>query len=451
MDGKDAIKYIISNNIEGCIVECGVDSGRMEKIFIEELKNHKQVRDIYMFDTFSGLTEPGVNDYAAENGPQQYNTVELLYNEWKNKQIDNNTNGWCYTPLQQVNDNLKSTGYPSNKLFYIVGDVRKTLNNNNNIPEKIAILRLDTDWYDSSKIELEKLFPNVVEGGIVIFDDYFFWNGQKVATDEYFSEINETYDFVKINNQTAAIFKKKKNVYTDHFSYLQVYNYPNKIRLGNNFDGGYVIANIGDYDFYISAGIGGDESFSSQIFNKFNIQNGVGFQFDIQKLPDNYPRKMTFIKKNISYISDNNLDNLQSYMNQYNNIFLKMDIEGDEFPWLNSVTTDNLNKIKQFVCEFHAINDDTWNNSFSLKLSCFKKLAETHYLVHAHGNNYAPTQNINGYQYPYVIELTYIRKKDLKFELYPNSFPLPLDNLDYPNNNHVHDLNMNFPPFVNKA
>jgi len=103
---------------------------------------------------------------------------------------------------------LNKTNYPSKYLHYIVGDVCETLNNDVNIPKNIAVLRLDTDWYYSSKIELEKLFPNVVKGGVVIFDDYYFWDGQRKATDEYFKELNEDYEFIKVDSQTAAIIKK---------------------------------------------------------------------------------------------------------------------------------------------------------------------------------------------------------------------------------------------------
>ena len=77
------------------------------------------------------------------------------------------------------------------------------------IPEKIAILRLYTDWYESSKYELEQMYDNVVTGGLIIFDDYYHWDGQRRATDEFFLTRNIKYDFVNIgNHKTAAIIKK---------------------------------------------------------------------------------------------------------------------------------------------------------------------------------------------------------------------------------------------------
>jgi len=209
MDGKDCINYIIKNNIDGCLVECGVEYGKMEMIWINELQNNNSTRDIYMFDTFAGLTKPGPNDFACETGPVHvYIDSNSVLKEWENKKINNDINNWCYCSLDKIRNNLNKTNYPSKYLHYIVGDVCETLNNDVNIPKNIAVLRLDTDWYDSSKIELEKLFPNVVKGGVVIFDDYYFWDGQRKATDEYFKELNEDYEFIKVNSQTAAIIKK---------------------------------------------------------------------------------------------------------------------------------------------------------------------------------------------------------------------------------------------------
>jgi hypothetical protein len=230
---------------------------------------------------------------------------------------------------------------------------------------------------------------------------------------------------------------------------FQVYNCETKIRLGNNFDGGYVIAdNIGEYDAYISAGIGGDESFSKDFLNKYNVTNTGAFQLDIEKLPDNFPKKLNFYKRNISDISDNNNANLNFFIQNYNNIFLKMDIEGDEYKWFNSKTSEELSKFKQFAVEFHGINDDSFNYSLKIKKDVFSKLSETHFLIHAHGNNYAGTQLVNKINMPFVVELTYIRK-DCLLNALLNKKILP-SNLDYPNDTNNHeDINLNFYPFVN--
>ena len=209
MDGADAIKYILNNNIDGAIIECGVGCGNFEYIWINELMKQNVVRDIYLYDTFAGLTEPSKYDYTCKNASIYKMNKDEVYNSWKNHKINDKINGWCYTPLEEVKNRLRTTGYPEDKLYYIVGDVMETLKNKSTIPEKIAILRLDTDWYESSKYELEQMYDNVVKGGVIIFDDYYHWDGQRRATDDYFQSINIKYDFVNLGNrQTAAIIKK---------------------------------------------------------------------------------------------------------------------------------------------------------------------------------------------------------------------------------------------------
>ena len=209
MDGANAIKYILSNNIEGSIIECGVYTGDFEYVWIQELMKHNSVRDIYLFDTFRGLVKPSEHDYTCEDAVLFKQNNKELIDEWNSLIIDNKTNKMCYCPLDYVKNRLNNTGYDQTKIHYIVGDVMETLQNKENIPDKIAILRLDTDWYESSKFELEALYNNVVSGGVIIFDDYYHWNGQRKATDEYFRSINETYDFVNIGNgKTSAIIKK---------------------------------------------------------------------------------------------------------------------------------------------------------------------------------------------------------------------------------------------------
>jgi hypothetical protein len=208
MDGADAVNYILQNNIEGCIIECGVESGNFEHIWINELMKNNSVRDIYLFDTFGGLVEPTEYDYTCKDAKLYQMNKDEVYTTWKNNVIDEKVNNWCYTPLDKVKQRLNSTGYPENNLHYVVGDVMETLKDKTTIPEKIAILRLDTDWYESSKYELEQMYDNVVKGGIIIFDDYYHWDGQRRATDDFFKNRNINYNFVNIGNfKTAAIIK----------------------------------------------------------------------------------------------------------------------------------------------------------------------------------------------------------------------------------------------------
>jgi hypothetical protein len=234
--------------------------------------------------------------------------------------------------------------------------------------------------------------------------------------------------------------------------YLYVYNCNNKIRLGNKYDGGYVIAdNIGDYDVYISAGIGEDESFSNNFLNKYNVVNSGAFQYEISKLPHNFPKhKLNFYKRNISDKSDDKNANLRFFINNYNDIFLKMDIEGSEFLWFNSLSINDLKKFKQLVVEFHGITDNSFGHLFETKMNVFKNLFETHYIIHIHGNNFSVPKvvDVNGINVPWIVEITYVRK-DIISEPKLNTTILPIQNLDYPCNSNDIDINLNFKPFVN--
>jgi hypothetical protein len=228
---------------------------------------------------------------------------------------------------------------------------------------------------------------------------------------------------------------------------LQVYNFDNKKRYGSNNDGGYVIAELeGEYDCYISAGISTEESFSRDFIEKHNMNENNSFGFDgtINDYPYHYTNKITFIKKNINNFNDDNNSNLSFLINKYKNIFLKMDIEGGEYPWLLQIDETQLNKFKQIVIEIHGITNDSWNSTYMDKIKCLEKLSKTHYIVHAHGNNYAPVMN----NIPHVIELTYINKNYFTSIPELNTTSLPIINLDFPNNGYNNDIPLNFYPFV---
>jgi hypothetical protein len=227
---------------------------------------------------------------------------------------------------------------------------------------------------------------------------------------------------------------------------FKVYHFDNKIRLGASNDGGYVIAHLDcDYDCYISAGVSNEESFSRDFIHKYDMNeyNCFGFDGTIQSYPYEYTNKISFIRKNINFFNDDNNCNLSYLINKYNNIFLKMDIEGSEYPWLLSLETSELNKFGQIVMELHGITDGTWGCDYRIKMNCIAKISKTHYIVHAHGNNYSEVCN----QFPNVIELTFVHKRFFECEPPLNSLPLPC-HLDHPNNPTINDIDLNFYPFV---
>jgi len=230
---------------------------------------------------------------------------------------------------------------------------------------------------------------------------------------------------------------------------LRVYNFDKKVRCGCKGDGGYVFGEVdGGYDCYISAGIANEESFSRDFINKYDInkENSFGFDGSIQDYPYHFTKNITFLKKNISNRNDDTNSDLSFLTDKYNDIFLKMDIEGGEYPWLSSMNEEKLNKFKQIVIEFHGIANDQWGTKYGDKIKCLEKLNNTHYLIHAHGNNFS--QIINSI--PNVIELTYINKRFFSTLPEFNKQPLPIENLDFRNGGGKPDVNLNFYPFVSE-
>jgi Methyltransferase FkbM domain len=233
--------------------------------------------------------------------------------------------------------------------------------------------------------------------------------------------------------------------------FLQVHHFDKKVRCGNNTDGGYVFGDLDncEYDCYISAGISNEDSFSRDFIDKYNMNeyNSFGFDGTIAGYPYQYTKKISFIKKNIHAVDDDNNSSLGFLINKYNNIFLKMDIEGSEYHWLHSISEEQLKKFKQIVIEFHGITNNGWGSTYASKLSCLEKLSKTHYIIHAHGNNHGPVVN----KIPDVIELTYVNKSYFTEVPKLNTNPLPIPNLDFANNGRFdRDIDLNFPPFVNK-
>ena len=227
---------------------------------------------------------------------------------------------------------------------------------------------------------------------------------------------------------------------------LQVHHFDKKIRCGVNRDGGYVFADLnGEYDCYISAGISNEESFSRDFINKYNINKNDSYGFDgtINDYPYEYTKNIQFIKKNINNFNDDRNTNLSFLIEKYNNIFLKIDIEGGEYPWLLQIDETQLNKFKQIVIEFHGITNNGWGCNYNDKVKCLEKLLKTHYLVHAHGNNHGPVRN----NIPDVIELTYVNRNYFETPPELNTQALPVPNLDYGNSNSS-DYNLNFYPFT---
>ncbi len=174
-----AVEYISKNNIAGAIVECGVWRGGSMMAVIETLIYLNDYnRKLYLFDTFAGMTEPTQKDRDFQGNLAQNLLEKTLKNE--------NNLLWCHTSLETVKQNINQLKYDGNKIHFIEGKVEETLPQN--APEEIALLRLDTDWYESTRHELIHLFPRLVSGGVIIIDDYGYWQGARQAVDEYIEQ-----------------------------------------------------------------------------------------------------------------------------------------------------------------------------------------------------------------------------------------------------------------------
>ncbi len=188
----NAVKHVKNQKIEGDFVECGVWKGGNLIIYNSLNKKYNLGKKIFGYDTFSGMSEPTIHDNNFLNINAK--------NEWeKNKKANNvNLSFNCYSSLDEVkkNINLAAGENSLESINLIEGKVENTLKINKNLPEKISILRLDTDWYESTKIELEILFPKLSNGGILIIDDYGQWKGSRKAVDEFFFNKNVVMNYV---------------------------------------------------------------------------------------------------------------------------------------------------------------------------------------------------------------------------------------------------------------
>jgi len=196
----EAVRYVVRNEISGDIVECGVWKGGSMMLAAKTLMELNNTNyDLYLFDTFEGTTKPtDVDEDYLGNSMLATWEKEFEGKEKMSASAD-------YASLKEVQKNLFSTEYSKEKIHFIKGKVEDTIPKN--APEKIAILRLDTDWYESTKCELEHLFPRLSSGGILIIDDYGHFKGSKKAVDEYFVK-NEIKYFLNRVDYTGRLIVK---------------------------------------------------------------------------------------------------------------------------------------------------------------------------------------------------------------------------------------------------
>ena len=172
----NAVSYISENKVEGDIAECGVwRGGSMMTVALTLLAHKDTSRELFLYDTYEGMSAPTDFDKSFDG----------VSAEWQMRQ---EAGKWCYASIEDVRENILSTGYPKDKIHLVKGKVEETIPQT--LPEKLSLLRLDTDWYESTKHELKHLFPLLAPEGILVIDDYGHWQGARRAVDEYFAEQN---------------------------------------------------------------------------------------------------------------------------------------------------------------------------------------------------------------------------------------------------------------------
>ena len=254
---------------------------------------------------------------------------------------------------------------------------------------------------------------------MTIWDEYIYnvilWKFN-IKEDHYIQPIDlyfENFYTNKASRDTTYIYhgcKDEKTVQTLFNEMNKYYEHPltlfdpkplEKTRIGSKNDGGYIIANLpsDSYDLFLSAGISNDITFENDFCKKYNMKCHA-FDGSINSLPVEN-ESIIFNKLNISNINDGRHTNLRHFFdsNKYNDIFIKMDIEGSEDIFFPTLSKSDLLKIKQLVVEVHK------PESFVPYI-----LSRTHYLIHMHANNYGGVSIIDGIPIPSVYELTYIRK-----------------------------------------
>jgi len=186
----ESVHYLEHYRIPGDIVECGVfRGGSMMAAALTLLDLKSFDRHLYLFDTFEGMPDPGRDDVDSNGLPAK--------DQWESAR--------CYAGLDEVRKAVLGTGYPEDKIHFVKGMVENTIPAHS--PGTIALLRLDTDWYQSTKHELVHLYPRLSRSGVLLIDDYGHWQGARKAVDEFVSALDDPIFLHRIDYSGRAAIK----------------------------------------------------------------------------------------------------------------------------------------------------------------------------------------------------------------------------------------------------
>lgn len=192
-----AVKYLAQNRIPGDMVECGVWRGGSMMLIALALKYFNDAgRSLYLYDTYAGMTEPTAVDIDVEGNDMR--------SAWIRARQHGGRMAFGGT-LEDVRANMRQTGYADAQVRYVEGDVLRTIPRH--LPSRIALLRLDTDWYESTLHELRHMYDLIVPNGVLIIDDYGWCRGARKATDEFFRDHPFKPLMHRVNDSVRVIVK----------------------------------------------------------------------------------------------------------------------------------------------------------------------------------------------------------------------------------------------------
>lgn len=176
-----ACKHAVEAGVPGDFVECGVWRGGNSIAAKLTFEHYGSDKKVWSLDTFAGMTAPSEHDstaFSPEPAADRHRTGQA-----------GSHNEWCFASLEDVRDNFERAGVDLSGVRFVRGDVLETLKVPDNIPSEICTLRLDTDFYESTKAELENLYPRLSVGGVLLVDDFGHWQGARQAVEEYLSSL----------------------------------------------------------------------------------------------------------------------------------------------------------------------------------------------------------------------------------------------------------------------
>lgn len=178
----DAVRYVVAREIPGAFAECGVWRGGSVLAMALTLQDLGRTdRHLWLYDTFGGMTAPTEDDVSPYETPalETWQRAETSGQQAWGELFDPGEVGEA-----AVRDRILATGYPSELVHIVKGPVEETIPEQ--APDDLALLRLDTDWYESTRHELVHLYPLLAANGVLIIDDYGHWEGSRRAVEEYF-------------------------------------------------------------------------------------------------------------------------------------------------------------------------------------------------------------------------------------------------------------------------